>query len=74
MNKVSDFVDFEEVDHDDVKVRLFAKIFYGDVKKWFNNSRLTIFSNYLELEDAFLARWCEKKNPLQIMDEYNNLK
>ena len=30
-----DFIDLEEVDDEDVKIRLFAQIFLGDVKKWF---------------------------------------
>ena len=33
--KFEDFVDLEEVDYADVKMRLFAQILSGEAKKWF---------------------------------------
>ena len=35
LDRFLDFIDLEDVDHEDVKMRLFAQIFSGDVKKWF---------------------------------------
>ena len=32
------------------------------------------FRNSQRLIELFLARWQEKKNPLQILDEYNSMK
>ena len=30
----NDFCDLEEVDHEDVKIRLFSQSFTGEVKEW----------------------------------------
>jgi len=46
----------------------------GEVKKWFRGVRAITFSTFQELEDAFITRWGEKKNPLQILVEYESLK
>ena len=35
VDRFNDFVDREEVDDEDVKVRLFAQTFIGEVRKWF---------------------------------------
>ena len=35
MGKFDDFIDLEEVDHGDVKMRLFAQILSWEAKKWY---------------------------------------
>ena len=35
LDRFNDFIDLEEVDHEDAKMRLFAQSFYGEVRKWF---------------------------------------
>lgn len=35
VDEFNDFIDKEEVDHEDVKTILFAQIFNGEVRKWF---------------------------------------
>ena len=37
MAKFEDFIDLEEVDYADVKMRLFAQILLGEAKKWFKD-------------------------------------
>ena len=37
MARFEDFVDLEEVDYADVKMRLFAQSLSGEVKKWFKD-------------------------------------
>ena len=37
MGWFSDWVDLEEVDHDDVKVILFSQILLGEARKWYKN-------------------------------------
>lgn len=73
-DKVINFIDLGEVDHEDVKMRLLAHSFSGEVKKWFRGVKAGTFVTFQELEDAFIARWGEKKNPLQILAKYDNLK
>lgn len=71
---MSDFIDLEEVDHDDVKMRLLAQIFSGEVKKWLRGFPTASITSFQQLERSFLARWEVKNNPLQIPIEYENMK
>jgi hypothetical protein len=70
----NDFVDLEEVDDEDVKVRLFAQSLSGEVRKWFKALPTASIPNFASFETTFLARWGDKKNPLQLLTQYNNLK
>jgi len=74
VDKFNDFVDLEEVDYEDVKMRLFVQSFSGEVKKWFRGLTAGSVQNYQELEAAFLRKWEDKKNPLQLLTQYNSLK
>ena len=68
------FIDLEEFDEDDYKIRLMAQNFSGDVKKWLRGLGVGLNDTPQRLNELFLARWVEKKNPLQILAEYNTLK
>jgi hypothetical protein len=70
----NDFVDLEEVDDEDVKVRLFAQSLSGEVRKWFKALPTASIPNFAAFEATFLARWGDKKNPLQLLTQYNNIK
>jgi hypothetical protein len=70
----NDFVDLEEVDHEDVKLRLFAQSLSGEVRKWFKALPTASILNFAAFETSFLARWGDKKNPLQLLTQYNNIK
>jgi hypothetical protein len=70
----NDFVDLEEVDDEDVKMRLFAQSLSGEVRKWFKALPAASIPNFASFETTFLARWGDKKNPLQLLTQYNNLK
>jgi hypothetical protein len=70
----NDFVDLEEVDHEDVKVRLFAQSLSGEVRKWFKSLPTASIPDFAAFETLFLARWGDKKNPLQLLTQYNNIK
>ena len=67
LDKFTDFIDLEEVDDDDVKMRLLAQSFYGKVKKWFRWLKARSIHNYTKLETTFLGRLEDKNNPLQIL-------
>ena len=73
VDRFSDFVDLEEVDYDDVNMRLYVQSFLGEVKRWFRGLTIRILT-YQELENAFLKKWEDKKNPLQLLTQYNSLK
>ena len=74
MDIFNDFVDLEEVDHEDEKMRLFSQIFSNDVKKWFRGLVAGSIHDFQEFKQTFLRKWSDKKNPLQLLTQYNNLK
>lgn len=55
-------------------MRIIAQSFLGDVKKWFRSMADNSVNNAQRLIELFLARWQEKKNPLEILAEYNSMK
>lgn len=69
-----DFVDLEEVDHEDAIMILFTQFFTGDIKKWFRSLLAGSIHNFQELQESFLRKWESKKNSLQLLTQYNNLK
>jgi hypothetical protein len=70
----NDFIDLEEVDFADVKMRLFTQSLAGDVRKWFRALAPGSIADFAAFETLFLARWGDKKNPLQLLTHYNNMK
>ena len=63
----NDFVDLEEVDHEDEKLRLFTQSLLGEVRKWFKALPATSILNFSSFETLFLARWGDKNNLLQLI-------
>jgi hypothetical protein len=55
-------------------MHIIAQSFSGDVKKWFCSLPVGSVVDSRQLTNLFLERWEEKKNPLQILAEYNALK
>ena len=74
MDSFNYFVDLEEVDHEYAKMILFAQSFSGDVKKWLRGLVAGSIHNFQEFETTFLRRWEHKRNSLQLLTQYNNLK
>jgi hypothetical protein len=63
----NDFVDLEEVDYEDAKMRLFEQSFSREVKKWFIALLAASIPDFEAFEISFLAKWGDKKNPLQLL-------
>jgi len=74
VDRFNDFVDREEVDDEDVKLRLFAQTFIGEVRKWFKALTAGSIHSWAEFEDSFLRKWGNRTNPIQALTEYNNLR
>jgi hypothetical protein len=70
----NDFIDLEEVDYTDEKMWLFTQILSGDVRKWFKSLPPTSIQDFAAFETSFLDKWGDKKNPLQLLTQYNNMK
>jgi hypothetical protein len=74
LDKMNDFFDLQEVDEADVQMRLFAQSLTGDVKKWFKALPVASIVDIVSFHRTFLNRWEVKKNPLQILSEYENIR
>jgi hypothetical protein len=74
VDKMNDYFDLQEVDEVDVQMRLFAQSLTGDVKKWFKALPAASVPDLVAFQRSFLDRWEVKKNPLQILSEYENIK
>jgi hypothetical protein len=62
------------VDFEDVKMRLFAQSLAGEVRKWFRALPIASIIYFEAFETKFLAKWGDKKNPLQLLTQYINMK
>ena len=74
LDKFEDFNDLEEVDDDDVKMRLFAHSLSGEAKKWFMDLPARSIHTFEAFQNAFLERWDDKKIPLHVLSQYNSMK
>lgn len=74
IDKMNDFADLEEVDDDDVQIRLFAQSLTCEAKIWYKGLAAGSISNLQQFHQVFLPRWEVKKNPLQILAEYEILR
>ena len=50
------------------------KIFSRELKKWFKGLAARSILDFPSFEQAFLRKWEDKKNPLQLLTQYNSLK
>ena len=57
-----------------MQMRLFSKILTEEVKKWFKTLRVAAIIDIAGFHRTFLDRWEVKKNPLQILSEYENIR
>lgn len=71
---MSDFFELHEIDEVDVQMRLFAQTLTGDVKKWFKAFPANHITELANFHNLFVDRWERKRNPLQILSEYENIR
>lgn len=69
-----DFYELHKIDEENLAMRLFVQTFAGDVRKWFRGLATLSINTLAELQRKFLNRWEVKKNPLQILAEYEQIK
>ena len=74
VDRFNDFIDLEEVDYDAANMMSFAQSLSGEAKKWFKHIPIISIPNFDDFQTLFLDRWEDKKNPPQILAQYNNLK
>jgi hypothetical protein len=64
----------EEVYFEDAKMRLFAQSLAREVGKWFRALPSDSIINFEAFETIFLAKWGDKKKPLQLLTQYKNMR
>jgi len=64
----------EELDFEYAKMRLFAQSLVGEVRKRFRALPIASIRNFEAFETNFLEKWGDKKNPLQFLTQYNNMR
>jgi hypothetical protein len=69
LDRFNDFVDLEEVDFQDAKMRLFAQSLAREVRKWFRALPTVSIIKFEAFETRFLAKWGDKKNPLHLLTQ-----
>jgi hypothetical protein len=71
---MNDYFDLQEVNENDVQMRLFVQSLTGDVKKWYKGLHVASVLDLTMFQRIFLDIWEVKKNPLQILSEYENIR
>lgn len=74
VDRMEDFYELHEIDAENVAMRLFVQTFAGDVRKWFRGFPAASIATFTELQRQFLNRWEVKKDPLEILAEYEQIK
>ena len=74
VNKMTDYFELHEIDIRDVQMRLFAQTLADDVRKWFKSLPGNSIDSLDIFYQQFLNRWEKKKNPLQILSKYENIR
>jgi hypothetical protein len=74
VDKMNDYFDLQELDEADVQMILFAQSLKGEVKNWFKTLRVSTITDIVVFHRTFLDRWEVKKNLLQILSEYENIR
>ena len=68
------FYELHEIDAENVAMRLFVQTFAGEVRKWLRGLPVARIATLADLQRQFLNRWEVKKNPPQILVEYEQIK
>jgi len=71
---MNDFLDLHEIDEENVIMRLFVQTFGAEVRKWLKALPAGTMNTLAVLHRQFLDHWEVKKNPLQILSKYENIK
>ena len=64
VDRFDNFIDLEEVDDEDTKMRLFAKSLSGEAKKWYKYFPPSSIRSFVGFQTIFLERWDDKQSPL----------
>ena len=74
VTRMTDFCTIYEIDESDVRMRLFAQSLTGEVKTWFRNLGVSSIADLAAFHRVLINKWEKKKNPLQILSDFDALK
>ena len=64
----------EEIDHEDIKVRLFSQSLVGEAREWFTNLPNSSIVNYQDFEYSFKEKWVETKDPRRYLSQFYSMR
>jgi hypothetical protein len=64
----NDFIDLEEVDFEDAKMRLFAQSLAGEVRKWSRALPVASIINFETFETQFSCKMGRQEEPPSVVD------
>ena len=71
---MTDYFELHEIDDSDVQMRLFSQTLTREVKKRFKGLNPGSIIDLAVFHRVFLNKWENKKNPLQILSEFDAMK
>ena len=71
---MNDYFDRHEIDDENVKLRMFSQSLGGEARKWFKGLTPNSIHDLPVFHQLLLNKWEVKKNPLQILSKYENIK
>ena len=74
VEKMNDYFDRQEIDDETVKLIMFAQSLGGEARKWFKSLTPHSINDLQAFHQTFIKKWQVRKNPFQILSDYNNLK
>jgi hypothetical protein len=74
VDKMNNYFDLQELDKADIQMRLFTQRLTGDVEKWYKGLHVASSLDLTTFQIIFLDIWEVKKNPLQILSKYENIR
>ena len=64
----------EEVDHEDVKFRLFSQILAGEARRWFTSLPDNSILGYQDFKNVFKKQWEERKYPRRCLSQFHSMR
>ena len=74
VDRINDSFEYMELEEETINMRMFSQSLGGEANKWFKGLAPNIIHDLPSLYQAFINKCEVKKNPFQILSEYNNLK
>ena len=71
---MNDYFDRQEIYNETVKLRMFSQSLGGEARKWFKGLTPNSINDLPAFHQLLLNKWEVKRNPLQILFKYNDLK